>query len=102
MKFTGVLRDTVFCPVYCIRVPSILFLQQYVIIYCFWSILKDFPIFLVNLGNFGINLLENPSNKEKIWSETSKTVCWDILLQEQYGRCSSTVYWAKNSIAHHP
>ena len=49
-----------------------------------------------------INLLENPSNKEEIWSETSKTVCWDILLQEQYGRFSDTVYWAKNSIAYHP
>ena len=31
-----------------------------------------------------INLLENPSNKGKFWSETSKAVCWDMLLQEQY------------------
>ena len=26
-----------------------------------------------------INLMENPSNKGTIWSETSKTVCQDIL-----------------------
>ena len=64
-----VMRDTDFCPVYCIGAPSILFLQQYVLIYCFWgfrpnfpiisriflffwSILKDYPKILVNLGKF--------------------------------------------------
>ena len=62
----------------------------------------DYDQIYAKVSQNSINLLENPSNKEKIWSETSKTVCWDILLQEQYGRCSDTVYWAKNSIAHHP
>ena len=63
---------------------------------------RDYDQIYAKVFQNSINLLENPSNKEKIWSETSKTVCWDILLQEQYGRCSDTVYWAKNSIAHHP
>ena len=83
----GVMRDTVFCPVYCIRAPSILFLQQYVIIYCFWglrpnfhlfegfsnifghfwrifqyfwSFLKNFPIVLVNFGKLWYRFDKNP------------------------------------------
>ena len=43
-SFAGVMRDTVFCTVYCIRVPSILFLQQYVIVYCFWCLGPNFPV----------------------------------------------------------
>ena len=49
-----------------------------------------------------VKLLENPSNNRKIWSGTWKTVYNVILLQEQYGRCSGTVYCGKNSIAQHP
>ena len=77
------MRDTVFCPVYCIRAPSILFLQQYVIIYCFWglrlnfpiiwrifqyfwSILKDFPIFLLNFGKLWCRFDKN-SHHLYVW-----------------------------------
>ena len=56
-----------------------------------WTILQNWP-----------KILGNHSNNRKILSVTSKTVYYDILLQEQYGRCSDTVYWAKNSITQHP
>ena len=41
----------------------------------YWKILQNLP-----------KILENPSNNRKIWSEKTKTVYCDILLQEQYGR----------------
>ena len=102
--FTGVMRDTVFCPVYCIRAPTILFLQQYVIICCFWghrpnfpiiwmisqdfwSILKDFPIVFVNFGNFGVDVIKKNQTRDCTQNNTlgslvngnlSKSVGWTL------------------------
>ena len=42
--WAGVLRNTVFCPVYFFRAPCILFLQQYDLIYWFWGPIPNFPI----------------------------------------------------------
>ena len=41
---SGVVRDTVFCQVYCIRAPCILFLLQYDLIHCFLGLRQNFPI----------------------------------------------------------
>ena len=59
---------------------------------------QNWPKKLENLSKF----IKNIQINRKIWSETWNTVYYDILLQEQYGSCSNTVYWAKNSIMHHP
>ena len=52
LKNTGVMRNTVFCPIYCIGAPSILFLQQYVIIYTVFKVSDQIFLLFQGFSNF--------------------------------------------------